>query len=195
MIVCFSPPRSTTSALPSNETIVALVMTLPAWGPPIGNCDGFGAIPGEKRRTTTAVPSGLPVIATNAPGFRSSACPLPSIRTVALSATRTLRRPVAVETETTRPSTESTSPLTSGEAAAAGDGEAAGGLADAAAGDDAGAAGDDAGAAGAEGRGAAAGFAGLGGLGCCGRRWRRASAGGDHECARGQDGDERASRR
>src|SRR5215212_190212 len=147
--VCFSPPRSTTIDLPSNETIVAFVITLPACGPVIGNCDGFGVMPGVKNLTVTTVPSGLPVIATNAPGFRSSGPPLPSIMIVALSATLTLRAPVLVETEMVRPSTASTSPFTKPGAAAAGDGDAAGlaemaGLAEiaTAAGEDAGAAGD-----------------------------------------------------
>src|SRR6266542_125374 len=84
-------------------------------------------------------------MATSGPGvLRSSGFPPPSTRTVALSATRTLRTPVLVTTESRRPSTLSTSPLTVGEAAglAAGAGLAAvAGLGAAAAGEAAGEAG------------------------------------------------------
>src|SRR4051812_13303749 len=121
VIICLSPPRSTIKILPSNDTIEALVMMLPVWAPPIGNDEGFGEMPGGKNRTTSAVPSGLPVMATNGPGvLRSSGFASPSIRTVALSATRTLRTPVLVTTDRTRPSMESTWPFTVGDAAAAG---------------------------------------------------------------------------
>ena len=100
--------------MPSNASIFALVMTLPAWAPFIGNCPVRGVVAGANSRIDTAVPSCLPVTPTSAPTARSAGVPLPSVKIVAESGTSTLRQPVLVATVTVRPSMMSTSPLTTG---------------------------------------------------------------------------------